>query len=566
VGHTIKNGQVVDIEDSGSAGNQYDFGGVTGSIDEDTLDIDKATENEIKVTTKNLTNSVDSGLVQSQSATSNAEKTLVSATGDWVKIEKNGPVVHVKSPVESDSDPEVWATDVISLDGGGTVTYTFDNKGHLALRDASAAPDGTVNTRYTHCTNPSIDDLIFSSDQGAVILSGGECYDRDTTTTAAITSPTPTVTDTYADCSTCDSSNVKYEYLWCDGAGSHVIAGDVGFVVTLDGECYQRFDAIDAPLSDPQPAVAGDYSDCTDCLGDATNVKLQDCTDSSAFYYVSTDTPNYVATDGAFWGCVSGNYKKLLNLGVNSTLASTVTAIKRQPCGGSAPGGGAISCAELIGMPWSDSFATIACDSNSIGDANWLAKGMLITNQTFANFTQNITAGNLVLAGSATSAGTKQMFVSNTSVSIAASEEFRCGVNLTSITSPVGDEFRFNFWDLVLGGTVMRISVDVNPTGVESNSVSFGTQVIDLNGIVSYPVSSFEFRRDSGGTIRAYIDGVLRGTSTSTHSGALSLAKFWAGLNNAGGPNRSIDMKIGNIWYQDGPGNDLVNDPTGDAC
>jgi len=189
--------------------------------------------------------------------------------------------------------------------------------------------------------------------------------------------------------------------------------------------------------------------------------------------------------------------------------------------------------AHLVGMPYSDNFTGTNCNSETIGDTNWLLKGMTIVNDLpYVNFTQSITAGDLVLSGDAASGGTKQVYLNNSSIPIGSGDEFQIGFNLTSITAPVGNEYRAIQWNVVLGATLVRFITDVNPTVWDANRIDFGSEYIDLNGIISYPVHQFELRRDASGILTAYFDGILRGTSAGVYNDALTYSRQYFAVNN----------------------------------
>jgi len=179
----------------------------------DSMDTD--TEDEITFVRKEVDYDFDYGLLQQLDLNSLTDA-QITALGKWVGIEIGGQIYHKNSPVTSTGDTEHWYSTTVNVSGGGTIELFFDDKGHLWKYDTTTQPT-VENYRYRHCSDHiTYPDLIFSSQQANTVIDvDDQCYEEIGTTEADATSPTPTVSATYASCAACTSGQTQEQWKKC---------------------------------------------------------------------------------------------------------------------------------------------------------------------------------------------------------------------------------------------------------------------------------------------------------------------------------------------------------------
>ena len=173
-------------------------------------------------------------------AESGDDSSAITADDLWIEIEDlpDGHQVNHKPPPSPPSPVGFTFYAAASSGGSPTVKYEVDSRGHIATEDDSGLPP-VENYRYIHC-DLSAGDLIFATDEGAVIVVADECYYRaDQTTSEAATNPVPTVAAVYDDCEACAAGTAQYvDIIITDPpAGSDYPAGEY----TLTGQGSQPY-------------------------------------------------------------------------------------------------------------------------------------------------------------------------------------------------------------------------------------------------------------------------------------------------------------------------------------
>lgn len=261
--HQFVGGCLRDAED---AAQNLEFGGVTASASYTTI---TATffEDLIEFTNQDIEINTDSGLVQVNDATEGSGFTLEAIK--WVGLEDgSGTIFHRNSPVTSTGDSDHWECFDVLLAGGGSKEVCVDEKGHIWELGGSSQPTPPENFRYKHCSLPvSFADIILASAQATNYIEvDGECYELAGTTEDDTTSPTPTVTATYDDCVSCESSvGSREKFRRCDDVTTNdfVLQGsdvpDSDYIWSDQSGAFLKYKSLgstsDAPTS-PVPCIA----------------------------------------------------------------------------------------------------------------------------------------------------------------------------------------------------------------------------------------------------------------------------------------------------------------------
>jgi hypothetical protein len=297
------------------------------------VDGDDFEEGSITFTPKNYTYKYDHGLQQdvllediSPSTIEAGDKIRIEFAGktatinapiyeglQWLDIQNDTQIVHLESPVTSESDSNHWTkckwdltAGTISIDDGAPqteVTLYWDKANHMWKIDSDTSGGPSGNWLYRHCSGDyaTYPDLILAAMAGnAVILVDDECYAFREQTQVDPTNPAPTVTNTYANCEACEATLVNEQWKVC-GLGTNA-----------------------AVLSAAHTLV--DFA----------------------------------------WLCIGAEWVKCFFDAMTAVVETDPTVLEQ--CG---LAGAPAQCSDLVGWPCSDSFSGTACDSGAVDDTNW---------------------------------------------------------------------------------------------------------------------------------------------------------------------------------------------------
>jgi hypothetical protein len=161
----------------------------------------------------------------------------------WLGVESaesGAYFIHKNSPVDGESDENhwvkfAWDSSTISVNDSTveSLELLFDTPGHLygyAIDGGEVIGQDPIvggGIRYSPCPGePTLaNDIVFATDQGAVVSINAVCYEKQKSTQADPTAPVPTIDSTYADCTSCLSANENEQWKYCDNDSVAAIFG-----------------------------------------------------------------------------------------------------------------------------------------------------------------------------------------------------------------------------------------------------------------------------------------------------------------------------------------------------
>jgi hypothetical protein len=282
-------------------------------INTDTID-------EITFQGLNIELESDHGLMQTMDNSTAISDVIIKSDGKWIGIEKGGVFWDMGSPVTSTGDAEHWfSTGALTIASStDTMELFFDVKGRCWKYNSSTQPPPVDNWRYRHCSDPTGNpDLIFASQQAnSVILVDDECYDEVGETEEDVTSPAPTVSNTYSTCAACEADKDKEYWKKCSDDTDVAVLTDVHTDVDYAWLCISSawvkcYNDRPTSVTSTNPTVlkqCGLVGAPTSCL-DLTGWPSDDFSTATGCDTASIGDQNYDVR----WSPVTGNYVFSMN-------------------------------------------------------------------------------------------------------------------------------------------------------------------------------------------------------------------------------------------------------------
>jgi hypothetical protein len=335
-----------------------------------------------------------------------------------------------------------------------------------------------------------------------------------------------------------DATHFKYRHC-TDPAGNPDVVYDTSHaVIESVGECYQFLTVTEDETT--IASITASYADCTTCATTATNQQWKKCADD-----VNAGILAPGATDQVYaWLCISSVYVKCYFSALTSTTATNPTVLEQ--CDG------ALDCADLVGVPASDSFGADNCDS-AYNDAIWKIRW---AESGFTGGDLSTGGGNLSWTSNS---GFAQLFNNANTLSDVSHEASFSGLSL-----PSGGNATFALLLRQDGGSNYIQIYRVNDSAgagqrLKVSYVNGGSDTIVVDEANSSTSGAFKITYD-GTDFKAYWNGALKYTLTATF--AVNPEMYTGGTFTG---SISTTISAVNVTKLSDSGKIYI-DPTGESC
>ena len=296
-------------------------------------------------------------------------------------------------------------------------------------------------------------------------------------------------------------------------------------------------------------AVDSTHDNCEDCSSTISNELWKGCLDGSELnVFDSTSAPN----ENFAYICSGGSWVKGYFAQMTSQIASNVSYWEQCDLVG------ATDCSDLVGIPITDDFDGVDCNSGSYEDENWNLRN---PSEIQTNSTTVVASDELSMnQTTATSAWvTDYRWQPTTSIT----GDFVWQALGCSITHQNGNQAQDNFFFGILN------SIDIAKTRYANGDQEIRARVTGGYSSFTTTAGSFDFEISRvGNTVycKYNVGGGWVTLASGTFTGTVTTLNINIQGDNTSSNSQNSGIDIDELVLEDGSGNNLYRDIAGDSC